>query len=279
MAIGAALRLQVIALVDPHFDTDMTLRRPGLGEAVVDPRPERAQGDRAEVGPLGPRHLRPAESPRELDLDPLGAAVHRLLERPLHRPAETRPLLELLGDVLADQLRVDLGPVDLDDLDLDPATGQPLELLLELVDLGPLAADDDPGPGGREEHRDGVPRPFDLDLGDARVAVLPLDELADLEILDQQVLEFMLGGVPATAPVLHDTDAEPGRMYLLAHGSTSPRHRAGCVWSVRTGWSSIDPPHPAEDGTQSFLSPPPRSDSRSVRPIWMCELRRRIMYA
>src|SRR3954470_22857202 len=223
MAIGAALRLQIIALVDPHLDPDMALRRPGLGEAVVDPRPQRAEGDRTEVGRLRPRHLRAAEPPRELDLDPLGAPVHRLLERPLHRPAEARTFLQLLGDVLADQLRVDLGAVDLDDLDLVPAPGQRLQLFLQLVDLGPLATDDDPGARGRQEHRHRVPRPLDLDPGDAGVAVLPLDELADLEILDQQVLEFMLGGVPAAPPVLHDPDAEPGRMHLLAHGSASLR--------------------------------------------------------
>src|SRR3982750_4000589 len=74
MGIGAALRLQVVALVDPDLDPDVALRRLGLGEAVVDPGPERAQGDRPEVGGLGPRHLRAAEPARQLNLDPLGAA-------------------------------------------------------------------------------------------------------------------------------------------------------------------------------------------------------------
>src|SRR5262249_38675272 len=132
-----------------------------------------------------------------------------------------RPFLELLGDVFADELRVDLGAADLDNLDLDAAPGQALELFLELVDLRPLAADDDAGPRGRQKDRHGVARPFDLDLGDARVAVLALDELADLEILDQEVAKLVLGGIPAAPPVLHDPHAKPGRSNLLAHGETS----------------------------------------------------------
>src|SRR4051794_11420620 len=112
MAIGEALRLQIVALVDPDFNADVALVRLGLGEAVIDPGPQGAQGDRPQVARLGPRHLGPAEPPGELDLDAPGAAVHRLLQGPLHRPAEARPLLELLGDVLADQLRVDLRPGD-----------------------------------------------------------------------------------------------------------------------------------------------------------------------
>src|SRR5579871_4812102 len=86
--IGRPLHLQVIALVDPHLDADVALRGPGLGEPVVDLGPERAQGDRPEVGHLGPRHLRAAQSARELNLDAPGAAVHGLLERPLHGPPE-----------------------------------------------------------------------------------------------------------------------------------------------------------------------------------------------
>src|SRR3954471_24796597 len=62
MGIGAALRLQIVALVDPHFNPDMTLRRLGFGEAVVDSCSERAQGDRTEVGSFRPRHLGAAEA-------------------------------------------------------------------------------------------------------------------------------------------------------------------------------------------------------------------------
>src|SRR5207237_70751 len=102
----------------------MALGRLGLGEAVVDPGSERTQRHGAGGVRLGPGHLRASQAARELNLHALGAAVHGLLDRPLHGPAEARPLLELLGDVLTDELGVDLGPTDLDDLDLDAAAGQ-----------------------------------------------------------------------------------------------------------------------------------------------------------
>ena len=70
------------------------------------------------------------------------------------------------------ELRVDLGPGHLDDLDLDPPAGQVLKLLLELLDLGPLAADDHARPRRRQQDRHRVAGPLDLDLGDAGEAVL-----------------------------------------------------------------------------------------------------------
>src|SRR5207253_9031769 len=134
-----------------------------------------------------------------------------------HGPPEARPLLELLGDVLADELGVDLRPGDLLDLDLNPAARQRLQLLLNPLDLGPLAADDHAGPGGEQDHLDGVPGPLDLDPGDGGIAILGLDELADLEVLDEQLAELVLRGVPPAPPVLVDADPEPGRVDFLAH--------------------------------------------------------------
>src|SRR5579883_1448731 len=226
----AGLHLQIVALVDPDLDSDVTLSRLGFGEAVVNPGPEGAQRDRAGGRRLGPRHLRAAQPPGELDFHALGAAVHGLLDGPLHGPAEARPLLELLGDILADQLRVDLRARDLHDLDLDAAAGEALKLFLKLLDLRPLAADDHTGPGRRQQHGHRVAGPLDLDLGDAREAVLLLDEGADLEVLDQEVAEFMLRGIPAAPPVLHDPHPKAGRPNLLSHGSHAP-------------WSCCGKPH------------------------------------
>src|SRR5262249_50908948 len=97
MGIGAALHFLVIPLVDPHFDSDLARRRLGLGEAVVDLGAEAAQGHRAQAGRLGPGHFRAAEPSRQLDLDPARPAVHGLLQRAFHGPAEAGALLELLG--------------------------------------------------------------------------------------------------------------------------------------------------------------------------------------
>ena len=97
--------------------------------------------------------------------------------------------------------------------------GQFLKVFLKDFDLGPLAADDHARPRGREQHGHGIAGALDLDLGNAREAVFLLDEGADLEILDQQVGEFVLGSVPAAPPVFHDPHTKPGRSNFLAHDS------------------------------------------------------------
>src|SRR5579885_1630806 len=284
----AGRQLQIVALVDPYLDPDVALRRLGLGEAVVDLGPEGGQGHRPGRGRLGPRHLRAAQPARELDLHALGAAVHRLLQRPLHRAAEARPLLQLLGDVLADELRVDLAPRALDDLDLDPPAGPGLELHLALRGLGPLAADDHPRPRRREQDGDRVAGPLDLDLGDPGEAILLLDEAADLEVLDQEVAELVLGRVPAAPPVLHDAHSEAGRSDLLAHKSNAllescPLPVARCPG----GWAALGlRRHPATGDSKPHDRaapladrPPPASFVMSARPMAMWHDRRRIRYA
>jgi hypothetical protein len=63
--------------------------------------------------PLGPRDLRAAQPAAAVDADALGAEAPPTA-RPLHGAAKGDAALELLGDVLGHQLRVDLGLADLD---------------------------------------------------------------------------------------------------------------------------------------------------------------------
>src|SRR5262249_36782046 len=149
---------------------------------------------------------------------------------------------------------------------------------LELLDLRALAADDHARSCRREQHRHRVAGPLDLDLGDPREAVLVLDELADLEIFDEQVAEFVLGGVPAAAPVLHDPHAKPGRSNLLAHEIT-PLGWGASRSITLVGWGRPGGTGPIQ--SVAAYSPPSRRASswsffRSTRPIAMWALRRRI---
>src|SRR5262249_24897728 len=143
--------------------------------------------------------------------------LHRLVQRTLHGPAEAGPLLQLFGDVLRDQLGIDLGPVDLHGLDLDVPVAQVFQVLGQLVDLLPLLADDHADAGGIDVDHDLLARQLDLDAGDAGPAVLPLDEAAELEILDQQLAEVLLVGIPLAEPVGHDADAKARGSNLLPH--------------------------------------------------------------
>src|SRR5262249_58618878 len=65
-------------------------------------------------------------------------------------PPEGDALLELERDVLGHQLRVELGMDDLLDVEVDLLPGAHLQLVLQLLDLRALAADDDAGAGRRD---------------------------------------------------------------------------------------------------------------------------------
>jgi hypothetical protein len=62
-----------------------------------------------------------------------------------------------------------------------------------------------------------IPSTLDLNTSDLSELILRGDELPDLLILKKQVPEFFFGGVPTTAPSLHDSDAKPCWPDFLTH--------------------------------------------------------------
>src|SRR5262245_18281803 len=143
---------QVVAVVNPHLDADVALRRLGLREAELNPGSQGGQRDAAGHGALGAGHFCAAEPAGHLDPDALGPVLHRRVDGPLERAAEAGPLLQLLGNVLRHQLSVDFRAVHLHRLDLDVAVGQVFQLGRQLVDLMPLLADDHADPGRSAVH-------------------------------------------------------------------------------------------------------------------------------
>src|SRR3546814_4998670 len=86
--------------------------------------------------------------------------------RTLHRTAEGDATFELIGNALADQLGVDLGLANLDDVQRHVAARQVAQLLAQLFDVGTLLADDDARTGGIDRHAAQLRRPLDHDLRD-----------------------------------------------------------------------------------------------------------------
>src|SRR5262249_43476073 len=97
--------------------------------------------------------------------------------------------------------------------------GQVLQLARELIDLLALLADDDADAGRVDVDHDLLARALDLDARDARVPVALLDVAPDLLVLDEQLGEVLLAGVPPAQPIDHDPGAKPGGPYFLPHGS------------------------------------------------------------
>src|SRR5215468_4207521 len=140
---------QHVALVDPDLDADPAKRRASLVHPVVDVRPQRVQRHPALAVELRPGHLRSAQPAGALHPDALHSrALQRRLHGLAHGPAEAHPTRELLGHALRDQLRVRLGVLHLENVELHLLAGELLQLGSDPVCLRAAPADDDARPGG-----------------------------------------------------------------------------------------------------------------------------------
>src|SRR3954451_11566964 len=136
-----------LALVDPDLHADAAEGRACLVEAVVDVGPEGVQRHASVRVALGARHFGAAQPAGHLDLHALGARAHGRGQCPLHRAPEGHAVLELLGDRLGHEPRVELGALDLEDVHLHGLAGHLVELPAEGVHLRAGLADHDAGPG------------------------------------------------------------------------------------------------------------------------------------
>src|SRR4029453_12485789 len=214
---------QHVALVEPHLHADATGGRAGLTEAVVDVGPQRVARDPALAVALGAGHLGAAEAAGALHLDALRPRLLGVLHGALHGPAERDPGGQLVGHTLCDQRGVELGLLDLLDVELHLGVagdlGQPGR---QAVGLGPPAPDHDARPRGVHVDPQAIPGALDLDPADGGMGQLAHQEVADLPVLDDVVAVLVAVGEPARLPVGRDAEPEAIGIDLLTHYSSPP---------------------------------------------------------
>src|SRR4029450_2917872 len=103
---------------------------------------QRMQRHAAFAVPFGARDLGAAQTAGAGDADAFGAHAEGPLNGALHGAAESDTALELVGDTLRDEARVNLRLADLDDVEADFAVGHLRQRLLQLLDVAALLADD-----------------------------------------------------------------------------------------------------------------------------------------
>lgn len=148
---------------------------------------------------------------------PLAPTLHRALHALAHGTTEGDAGGELLGDGLGHQLSVNLGVLDLEDVQLDLLAGQLLQLATDAVGLGAAAADDDARAGGVDVNADAVAGALDLNLRDLRSSLHALRHHATNGDVFLDVVLVQLVGVPTGLEVRGNAEPEPVRVYLLAH--------------------------------------------------------------
>src|SRR5207244_4794536 len=126
--------------------------------------------------------------------------------------------LQLGGDVLGHELRVELRALDLLDVDVDLAVDQLLQLVAQLVHLRPLAPDDDARPRGVDVDAHLVGGALDVDLRDSGVGETLLQIVAELQIAMQR-LGVGLPREPAGVPRLVESEPKSVRVYFLTQDS------------------------------------------------------------
>src|SRR4051794_7975202 len=193
LAVGLAVALERVggsvalrhhlALVDPVLHADSPEGRLGLVEAVVDVRAQSVERDAALGIALGTRHLGATQPAGHLHPDAGRAGANRGGQRALHRAAERNSVLKLLGDRLRNELRVELGALHLEDVHAHLLARHAVQVAAQRVDLGARLPDHDPGARGVDVDRHLVLVLADPDVGQAGVAELALDVLADLDVL------------------------------------------------------------------------------------------------
>src|SRR5688572_29836967 len=164
--LGERVMAENLALEDPHLDAAHAISVVGLRLGIVDVAAQRVERNPALAIPVGARDLGAAETAGAGDPDALGAETKRRLNRALHGAAEGDTAFELVGDALRHQARVNLRLADFDDVEADLGAGHLRQLLLQLLDVRTLLADDDARAGGIDRHAAQLGRTLDHDLRD-----------------------------------------------------------------------------------------------------------------
>src|SRR5215475_344029 len=185
-------RVHDVTAVDPNLDADDAEGRIGLGEAVIDVGAQRVQRQTSVQRPFRPRDLGAVQPARDADLDAERAEALRLVNRLAHGAAKRDALLQLLRDLFGLELCVQLRLLDLADVDQDFAARAPADLLLQLVDLGALAPDDDARARSVNDDPQPVRRAIDLDLRNASAGEAGFQLPLQIEVLDEQFAEIAL---------------------------------------------------------------------------------------
>src|SRR5258706_5631379 len=229
-AAGTHIRFQIFLAIhaakDPALDADRAVGRERDRVSVIHIGLERRQRDRSGNALFAAGDFSAAEAAADHHLDSLGAGLHRRFGTLLENAAETRPLLELLGNCFGHELGVEIRILHLDHRHrADLALDEVFDLLAELVDFSALGSDDQAGPGGAKGDAHFFAGALDEDVADGRegraAVELLVDELAKTVILAKKLAVGLLGRVPARLPVLGDPDAKTKWIYFLTHALLS----------------------------------------------------------
>src|SRR5680860_124944 len=218
LVLGGCFVREYVTLVDPDLHADPAGGGLGFRLAVVDVGSQCVQRHPAFPVPLPAAHLGATETPAALHTDALRAGLHGRLHGTLHRAPEAHAAGELVGNALRDEACLELGLLDLLDVEVDlGVTGDLQQTGAQAIGLRTTAADHDAGSRGVDIDAKPVTGAFDLDPAHCGPLELALQIVADLPVLDELVGVLAVLGEPARLPIGRHAQPEPVRVHLLSH--------------------------------------------------------------
>src|SRR4029077_10973471 len=217
LVLGHRVVLEDFALEDPDLDAAGAERGERGRNAVIDVGAQRVQGNAAFAIPFHTRDFGAAETARAVDTNALCAETHGRLHRPLHGAAERDAALELLRDRFGDQGGVEFRLADLDDVDDHIGSRDVGNAFAQLVDIGALLADHDARTSRMDRHAALLVRTLDHDARNRCLLELLVQDLADPDVLMQQLAVFVLAGEPTGIPRPVDAETQSDWIDLLTH--------------------------------------------------------------
>src|SRR5699024_5019817 len=103
---------------------------------------------------------------RTLDAHALGPAAHGGLQGFTHGPAELHSARQLLGHALGNKLRIELGVLDFENVQLHLLAGQLFQVAADPIGFSAPTPDDDSRACGMDVDADAVAGALDLDTAD-----------------------------------------------------------------------------------------------------------------
>jgi hypothetical protein len=209
---------QHFALTDPDLDPNLTIYRQCIDIRVIDIHPKRMQRRPPLFDLLRTGDLSATQTTGNLDLDPLGAHPQRRGDRHLDRPLVVDAVFDLARNRISYDIRIQLRPADLQDIDLHVILPrQFLQLLLDPVYLTTAFTDDDPGLGRVDRHDQLVQRTLNDDLGNPAFIDTGIQVGPDLVVFDQLGSIVFFAAIPVGFPTANDPQPGPNRIRFLTH--------------------------------------------------------------
>ena len=188
---------QYFTLTDPYLDPDLSIYSKRKYIRIIDIHPQRVQRSTALLDLFRTGDLGATQTTGNLDLDPFRTHPERRGDRHLDSPLVVDTVFDLTSDRIPNDIRIQLGTADLQDVDLHIVlTRQLLQLFLDPVDLATPFTDDDTGLGSMDRHDQLVQRTLDNDLGDPSFIDTGIQVGSDLVVLDQLGSIVFLAAIP-----------------------------------------------------------------------------------